>query len=162
MSTQDRRITFERHFTATLDEVWDLWTTPAGIESWWGPEGFSVKVNSLDLRNGGQLRYAMSATAPEQMEFMKRANMPLTTQAQIVFASVEPKRRLAYAHLTDFIPGVKPYSVTSSVELEPTATGVKMVLRIDPMHDDVWTQRATMGWESELGKLAKAIAAGHQ
>jgi hypothetical protein len=23
------------------------------------------------------------------------------------------------------------------------------------MHDEVWTERAVMGWESELGKLAK-------
>jgi hypothetical protein len=25
------------------------------------------------------------------------------------------------------------------------------------MHDDEWTRRATMGWESELGKLAKVL-----
>ena len=27
------------HFKATLEEVWELWTTKDGIESWWGPEG---------------------------------------------------------------------------------------------------------------------------
>ena len=157
----DTRISFERQFAATLDEVWALWTTKPGIESWWGPEGFSVKVNSLDLREGGQLLYAMSATAPEQVEFMKRENMALTTQAKVVFAAVEPKRKLTYQHLTDFIPGVTPYTVATTVELEPTATGVKMHLRVDPMHDAVWTQRATMGWESELGKLGRVIAAAH-
>jgi hypothetical protein len=25
------------------------------------------------------------------------------------------------------------------------------------MHDEEWTQRAVMGWESELGKLEKTI-----
>ena len=159
MKAHEKRISFERHFAATLDEVWDLWTTTAGIESWWGPDGFSVKVNSLDLREGGQLLYAMSATAPEQIEFMKRENMPLTTQAKIIFAAVEPKRRLVYQHLTDFIPGVAPYTVSTTVELEPTPSGVKMLLRVDQMHDAVWTQRATMGWESELGKLDRVIAA---
>jgi hypothetical protein len=33
-----------------------------------------------------------------------------------------------------------------------------MVLTLDPMHDETWTQRAVMGWESELGKLAKVLA----
>jgi hypothetical protein len=25
------------------------------------------------------------------------------------------------------------------------------------MHDEQWTQRAVMGWESELGKLAEVL-----
>ena len=33
-----------------------------------------------------------------------------------------------------------------------------MVLTIDAMHDERWTQLAVMGWENELGKLAKVIA----
>jgi hypothetical protein len=33
-----------------------------------------------------------------------------------------------------------------------------MILTIDAMHDERWTQLAVMGWESELGKLAKLIA----
>jgi hypothetical protein len=33
-----------------------------------------------------------------------------------------------------------------------------MVLTFDAMHDEEWTKRATMGWEMELGKLAKALA----
>jgi hypothetical protein len=35
---------------------------------------------------------------------------------------------------------------------------VRMVLTLDPMHSDEWTQRAVMGMESQLGKLARAIA----
>jgi hypothetical protein len=34
-----------------------------------------------------------------------------------------------------------------------------MVLTFDAMHDEVWTQRAIMGRESELAKLANALAA---
>jgi hypothetical protein len=35
-----------------------------------------------------------------------------------------------------------------------------MVLELDPMHSDEWTQRALMGMESQLGKLARVIARG--
>jgi uncharacterized protein YndB with AHSA1/START domain len=60
--------------------VWALWTTKDGIESWWGPEGFSVTVQHLDLRPGGELRYTMTATAPDQVAFMRQAGMPLATE----------------------------------------------------------------------------------
>ena len=102
-------ITMERTYRASLDDVWALWTTPEGIESWWGPEGFSVKVHSLDLRPGGALHYAMTAVGPDQVAFMKNAGMPLTTEVRLAYSEVEPKRRLGYTHLADFIPGVAPY-----------------------------------------------------
>ena len=85
--------------------------------------------------------------------------MPLTTEARITFTEVVPTRRLAYVHLADFIPGVEPYDVATVVELESTPQGVHMVLTFDAMHSDEWTQRAAMGWESELNKLAVVVAA---
>ena len=59
--------------------------------------------------------------------------------------------------MTDFIPGVEPYDVVTVVELLAVGQGVRMVLTFDAMHSDEWTQRAVMGWESELGKLAKVL-----
>ena len=107
MTQQERkRITFERVYRANVQDVWDLWTTKSGIESWWGPDGFTVEVRSIDLRPGGELRYAMTATAAPQVEFMKKAGMPLTSDHRIVYTEVRPPSRLAYSHLVDFIPGV--------------------------------------------------------
>jgi len=154
---QKRRITIERTYDADVQDVWDLWTTKDGIESWWGPDGFSVKVHRLDLRPGGELLYAMTATAPDQIAFMKNAGMPLTTEARITYTEIVPRRRLAYLHLADFIPGVKPYDILHVVELHPAGQSVRMVLTFDAMHDEEWTQRAAMGWENELGKLAKTL-----
>ena len=154
-----QRITLERVYRADVQDVWDLWTTRDGIESWWGPGGFSVTVRKLDLRPGGELLYAMTAIDPPQVEFMRKAGMPITTEARITFTEVVPLQRLAYVHLTDFIPGVEPYDVATVVELHRTPDGVRMVLTFDAMHDDEWTQRAVMGWEMELGKLEAVIAA---
>ena len=153
-----KRITMERVFRADIQDVWDLWTTKDGIESWWGPGGFTVKVRTLDLRPGGQLLYAMTAIDPPQVEFMKKAGMPLTTEARITFTEVDPRRRLAYVHLADFIPGVEPYDVATIVELRETPEGVHMALSFDAMHNDEWTERAVMGWTSEIGKLAERLA----
>jgi uncharacterized protein YndB with AHSA1/START domain len=157
--TQDarRKITLERTFNAPIEDVWDLWTTKEGIESWWGPEGFAVHVHKVDLHPGGELLYAMTATAPDQIEFMKKARMPLTTESRVIYTEVVPPRRLAYSQLADFIPGVKPYEVPTTVELDASPQGVRMVLTFEAMHDEHWTKLAVMGWESELGKLAKRL-----
>ncbi len=152
-----RKITLERTYNASPQDVWDLWTTKDGIESWWGPEGFEVKVRKFDLRPGGELQYAMTAIGPEQVEFMKQAGMPLTTEARLTYDEIAPNRRLAYTHLADFIPGVEPYDIAHVMELHPKGQGVRMVFTSEAMHDEEWTQRAVMGWEMELGKLEKTI-----
>jgi hypothetical protein len=73
----------------------------------------------LDLRPGGELLYAMTATAPQQVEFTRREGMPVTTEGCVTYAEVVPPRRLAYTHLADFIPGVESYDVATVVELCP-------------------------------------------
>jgi|SRR5580704_1776985 uncharacterized protein YndB with AHSA1/START domain len=151
------RITIEREYKAIVQDVWDLWTTKKGFESWWGPEGFSSKVLKLDLRPKGELRYAMTAVAPAQIEFMKRAGMPLTLEARIVYTEVVALKRLAYTHLADFIPGIEPYDIATSVEFHSSGHSVRMVITLDRMHNDEWTQRTRMGWESQLGKLATIL-----
>jgi uncharacterized protein YndB with AHSA1/START domain len=157
-ATARRRITLERRFNAGLKDVWALWTTAAGIESWWGPEGFSVTVRSLDLRPAGGMRYVMTATAPETIAFMERAGLPLATEARITFTDVQTMRRLTYVTLVDFVPGIAPYPNTTDVDLTATPDGVHMVLTIDAMHDEMWTGRALQGRESQLRKLETAIA----
>jgi uncharacterized protein YndB with AHSA1/START domain len=156
-SSATRKIRIERNYHASADEVWDLWTTRRGIESWWAPDGFKVEVRNLDLRPGGELIYAMTATGPEQVEFMKQAGMPLTTESRKTFTELVRPKRIAYLSLVDFVPGVKPYEFLTVVDLQPSADNVGLVMTVDAMHDDEWTQRLVMGRENELDNLAKVI-----
>ncbi|TMB47216.1 MAG: hypothetical protein E6J53_03090 [Chloroflexi bacterium] len=133
-----RKITIERTFNAPVADLWELWTTKEGIESWWGPEGFTTEVRKIDLRPGGELDYNMIAVAPDQIEFMKKAGMPEATPSRVTYTEVIPLRRLAYLTLADFIPGVEPYEVMTTVDLHPgeragqareSAGGVKDLVR---------------------------------
>lgn len=151
------RIRIERTYEADLPDIWELWTTPDGIASWWGPDGFTVTVQAMDLRPGGQLCYTMTATAAPQVAFMRQHGMPLATESLITYTAVEPQRRLAYTHLVDFVPDVGSYDVGTVVDLERTATGVRVVLTLDRMHDQTWCDRMAAGWEQELGKLAAVL-----
>ena len=152
-----RRITLERTYACPIDRMWDLWTTSAGIEAWWGPEGFEVKVLKLELRKGGALHYTMTATAAPQVEFMKNAGLPLTSEAHATFQEITKPHRLAYDSLIDFVPGVAPFTIANVIELSATDDGVRVVSTFDALHDEVWTQRLVMGRESQLDKLGKLI-----
>lgn len=152
------RITLERTFAATIDEVWAMWTTKDGIESWWGPGGFAVFVRELDVRPGGTLLYEMRAMDPEMIAFCQRANVPVSTVSRITYTEVIAPRRLEYHHPTDFIPDrPEPYDVVTTLDLHAGAHEVRMILTFDAMHSEEWTRRQTMGWESELAKLATAL-----
>jgi uncharacterized protein YndB with AHSA1/START domain len=155
--TRPKHIIIERRFDAAMEDVWDLWTTKEGIESWWGPDGFRVEVIELELRPGGQLFYAMTAVAEPQISFMKQSGMPLTTRTRLTYKEVSRHQRLVYVNHVDFVPGVATYEVAQTVDFFETANGVRLVLTLDPMHDEIWTQRMAAGWENELGKLAKVI-----
>ena len=117
-----------------------------------------IEVRKIDLRPGGDLEYDMIAVAPEQVEFLKNAGMSATTPSRVTYTEVVPHRRLAYHSRADFIPGVDPYQVMTTVELHPEADGVRMVLTFDAMHDEYWTNMAVMGWDSQLGKFERVLA----
>ena len=152
-------IRLERRYEAAVEDLWFLWTTQEGFESWWGPQGFRVKVRKLDLRVGGELVYDMIAVDPQQIEFMKKANMPVSHGTRGTFVEVAPLERLAINHLIDFIPGVRPYENRTCVEFFPEGNSVRMVITTEHHPDKEWTRRATEGWESQLTKMPAALAA---
>src|SRR5579872_1990579 len=150
------KITLERSYTANAQDLWELWTTKEGFESWWGPEGFRVEVRKLDLRIGGELHYDMIADAPEQIAAMKSMNMPTSHSVRARFSEITPLKRLEITHIIDFVPGAQAYENRSRVEFFQEGRTVRMVVTVDPHHDPEWTQRASMGWESQLRKLPAA------
>ena len=48
------------------------------------------------------------------------------------------------------------------VELRATADGVKIIITFDAMHDDLWTERARAGHESQMRKLDALLATPFQ
>lgn len=151
-------IQFDRTYDATLEDLWELWTTKEGFESWWGPEGFRVEVHELDARVGGTLFYDMIASGAEQIAYMKAANMPLSHETRGTFSEVEPLKRLTLRHLIDFVPGLEPYENFMRVEFTQTAAGARMVISIDPHATEDWTKAATGGMASQLTKVPAVLA----
>ena len=152
-------VRFERTYDGPVDDLWDLWTTKDGFESWWGPEGFRVEVHALEAREGGALHYDMIADAPAMIAAMKQMGRPVSHQTRGRFAEVKPHRRLAITHVIDFLPEVTPYESTIAVEFFPSPGSVRMVVHMDPMHDEEFTKMSTMGFASQLTKLDRRFGA---
>jgi uncharacterized protein YndB with AHSA1/START domain len=153
-------IRLDRVYDATPQHIWELWTTAAGIEAWWAPDGFENEVHTLELRPGGALVYVMTATAPGQVEFMQRAGMPLATEVRKTFTEVVPTSRLAYTSLIDFVPDVAPYEHLTTVDIASEGGGARVVMTMEPLHDDVWTERIVAGRGNELDNLERLLAEG--
>jgi uncharacterized protein YndB with AHSA1/START domain len=147
----------ERTYDAPAELIWELLTTAAGLEEWWAPNGFESRVNELELRPGGQLRYTMTATAPEQVAFMQNTGNPLSIELRKTFTEVTPPARLAYLSLIDFVPDHEPYEQLTTIDIEPAGDRTNVVMTVDPLHDETWTQGYRAHRGNELDNLEAAI-----
>jgi uncharacterized protein YndB with AHSA1/START domain len=160
MTSKQDKVVIERTYRARPEELWELWTTKEGFESWWGPEGFRVEVYTLDARAGGKLHYNMIAHAPEQVAAMRQLDRPPSHEVNARFGEVQPLERLAIINSIDFLPEVETYESTILVEFFRTGSGVRMVVTLDPMHDETFTRMSKMGFTSQLTKLDRRFGAG--
>lgn len=149
---EQTKIVIERTYEASIDDVWDLWTTKDGFESWWGPQGFRAEVEDLDARVGGTLRYKMVADSPEPAA-MKQMGQPPSHGARSTFSDLVHHRRLVLTNVFDFIPDVAPYESRMEVDFSVVVGGVRMVINLHNLHDAEWTTRAQEGMASQLTKL---------
>jgi uncharacterized protein YndB with AHSA1/START domain len=56
---KDTDIIITREFAAPRQLLWDAWTKPEHIAKWFGPKGFSTRVDELDFKAGGRSNYVM-------------------------------------------------------------------------------------------------------
>ena len=79
----------ERVFDAPPELVFRMWLEPRYLAQWWGPNGFTNRLYSLDPRPGGKLHIVMCA--PDGTRY------PM----QSVFHEIVVAERLVIAHLMD-------------------------------------------------------------
>ena len=152
------KVVIERTYKAKLADVWNLWTTKQGFESWWGPQGFRADVHALEARTGGTLRYDMVADTPEMVAAMKQMGQPPSHAVTATFTELTPQRRLVITSVIDFLPGVAAYE--SDIEVDLTAHGdtVRMVVTLGGMHSEEFNGMQKEGFTSQLTKLDARFA----
>lgn len=149
-------LVIERTYTADVEELWELWTTKEGFESWWGPQEFRADVHSIEPWQGGALHYDMVADTPAAVAAMQGMGAPTTQPCRGTFSEFLPNERLVLTQVIDFLPGVAPYDSTIAVDFFTAVEGrVRMVVTLSQMHDAATTGMQRQGFLSQLSKLDK-------
>jgi len=84
-NTADREIIITRLLKAPRELVFEVWTKPEHVAQWWGPDGFTTTVHSMDVRVGGTLRMTYHGMG---------GNFPNL----LYYTEVVPPERLCYTH----------------------------------------------------------------
>jgi uncharacterized protein YndB with AHSA1/START domain len=151
--SNDANIVIERTYRAGVEDLWALWTTKEGFESWWGPEGFRVAVHTIEPRTGGTLEYDMIADAADAIAAMKKMGQPVSHGTHGTYVEFHPHRRLTLVHMIDFIRGAEPYEHTIEVDFSTEGDRARMIVTIHPHRDPHWTKMSIDGFTSQLTKL---------
>lgn len=149
-------LVIERIYTAEPEELWELWTTKDGFESWWRAQEFRAEVHLIEPRHGGVLHYDMVADTPEAVAAMEGMGAPTKQPCHGTFSEFRPHERLVLRQVIDFLPGVAPYGSTIVVDFFAAGKGcVRIVVTLSQMHDAATTGMQREGFLSQLSKLDK-------
>jgi uncharacterized protein YndB with AHSA1/START domain len=152
-SAPQAAVVVERSYRASVEDLWALWATKDGFESWWGPEGFRVEVHALEAREGGTLEYDMIADAPEAVAAMKAMGQPISHGTRGTYVEFAPHRRLTLVHVIDFVPNSPTYESVIEVDFSAQGEAARMVVTVHPHLDPHWTRMSVEGFTSQLHKL---------
>lgn len=144
-NTQDREITSERLLDAPRELVWKVWTEEEHIAKWWGPNGFTNTIESMEVKEGGQWKFVMHG--PDGRDW---PNM-------ITYTKVKEPELLEYYHGADDPNDTKQFYVTVTFEAkgEQTLLTMQMVFKTAEERDRRAREvGAVEGQKQTLAKLA--------
>jgi uncharacterized protein YndB with AHSA1/START domain len=141
-----------RHFDAAPDIVWRAFVEPALLAVWFGPEGFFVPLESveIDVRVGGAQRFVM----------LSREDATMSSPINAIFTEVIEGVRLVGEEDVEGVPGFEGIAhFRLSLDFAPDGDGARLDLRQGPYTPERAADTAT-GWESSFKKLDALLAAG--
>lgn len=112
----DREIKIVRCFDAPAELVFDVWTKPEHVRSWWGYPEHPMTVCEIDLRVGGSYRYA--ADVPDFGEIAFHG----------VFREIDRPHRLVTTEIYEAFPDSEAINTLLLEEEEGVTTATMLVL----------------------------------
>ncbi len=85
-NTKDREIHLSRTINAPVALVWEVWTKPEHIANWWGPDGFTNTITTMDMVPGGEWNLIMHG--PDGTDYKNRS----------VFKEIIVNKKIVFEH----------------------------------------------------------------
>lgn len=57
--TTNRELVITRLLNAPVELVWEVFTNPEHIKNWWGPNGFTNTIDTMEVKPGGIWEFVM-------------------------------------------------------------------------------------------------------
>lgn len=131
-----------RAYALPPSELWKYFTEPDKLVDWWGPDGFTNTIHTMEVKEGGEWRMTMHG--PDGTNYPNRA----------VYTIIEPGKKLVFIHFNpDFTTTLLFTENGAETQLEWT-----MAFATTEMRDIVVkAHHADKGLEQNLAKLQKLI-----
>lgn len=147
---RDREIVLSRVISAPRAVVFKVWSDPLHLPVWFGPAGFTVETQEIDVRVGGRWRFIY--IAPDGSRYENR----------IIFLTIDAPRLLEIDHGSD--KDDDPGKFRTIITFDEQTDG-KTVVTLRQLHPTKEQRDATIGFGAvefgyqTLDKLAQHIAA---
>lgn len=149
----------ERESRADIARIWALCTTKRGLESWWAPEGFVMRVAELDVRKGGPVEFvyteASAAGDPAWHQQLERQGISTSWRARGVFEEVRSPTHLSFRQNLDFGPQRAPQPFRWSLDLRRVPSGTRISGRAEAAPTKHWK---LLGRRNLAGQLDRLVA----
>ena len=86
-NTKDRELLVTRTLNAPIDLVWEAWTNPEHIAKWWGPNGFTNTITTMDMKPGGE--WILTMHGPDGKDYKNKS----------IFKEVIPQKKIVFDHI---------------------------------------------------------------
>ncbi|HEX9683136.1 MAG TPA: SRPBCC domain-containing protein [Acidimicrobiales bacterium] len=157
-ATQDA-VVIERSFDAPLDLIWQMWTDPEHFKEWYGPDGATVPVATMDVRVGGARLVCMEMGSPDggtRMWFAGEYREVLVNERLVYTDFMSDENGDEVSPSDTDTPGRHPLTTEVRVELEDVGGRTKMVMTHRGVPSD---SPGAAGWAMALDKLTAHVEA---
>jgi uncharacterized protein YndB with AHSA1/START domain len=152
-------VVIERSFDAPADVIWQMWTEPEHFKAWYGPDGSTVPVATMDVRAGGSRLVCLEMDTPGglvQMWFTGEYREVVENERLVYTESMSDQNGNVLSPSDMGMPPGHPATTEVTVELEDLGGRTKMVLTHTGIPAD---SPGAVGWAMALNKLAAHVQA---
>lgn len=138
--TPDRELRISKLLNAPRELVFEVWTNPAHITHWWGPDGFTNSISKMDVKNNGEWNFIMHG--PDGRNYDNK----------IVFTEIIKPELIRYKHVSF------PYfnvTVTFMQQDNKTLLSMHMLFETkEELQKTIEVFKADNGLKQTIGRLA--------
>ena len=87
-NTSDRELLLTRTISAPIKLVWEVWTDPAHIKNWWGPNGFTNTIHKMEVKEGGE--WSLTMHGPDGTDYKNKS----------MFKEIVKHKKIVYEHIS--------------------------------------------------------------